>query len=240
MFMADVWGTVGDWVGGIGSSGALLWGMYLFKTDRDARARAHIDGVGMIITRDPATSSSVANITFNVAASQGEVLYPEVLWLPKSTRTLTKKFRKTGLSRDEATERVALVLWDCVGSEQLWDSSDKSGFVKAGTRVVKQKKFLTARPRDSDIYLKFFDYSGKLWIREWPSGKYVTRRQDVRRIYGLFENDAWDRAQSYMLWRDTVRQFRGFRADLRGNWNPLHWGGYWYSYWKAHRKYFRL
>ncbi len=235
MFPVEVWGTVADWFAAVGTSGALLLGLWLFKTDRDNRSRSHIDGVGIILRR----KGDGLEVTLNVG-SQHEIIYPELLLLPLAAGKLYKRYRKS-MSEYDARQQVGCILWDCASTLRLYDLNVDDGFLEAGSRTVNTKSLSHTRPSDTRLFLVFNDHKGKYWIREWPSGRYVTRKREWRRIRHMAEDHgAWDRAENHMLWLDAKGHLAKWKKEeIDQSLNPMRWLGYWQSVLWVYRKYYR-
>ncbi|OHT89199.1 hypothetical protein [Mycobacteroides saopaulense] len=169
----SVWGTVGQWVSGLISAGALLLALHILLRDRNIRQRAQADKVACWLEFSEHDDAAVHLInTSDMPIFRPTVTaipkYPWLVWFWRWRRPCfhTNKNPAKGDHRDYA---------------QLDFKPYTQGIQIDKDEYQMQPLGLRYSFRLYVVCVEFRDASNQRWIRNLSTGKYVGRRYRLRR-----------------------------------------------------------
>jgi hypothetical protein len=186
MFDAAVWGTVGQWVSGVASSGALLVGASVLGIDLYRKRRAQASSI--IAWYRPTAEGvkiSVQNLSDQPIFNYGMVAQV------KSASDLKKVYATYGkltLSKGPDLPRDPPNSTDDFHIQLMHEVvDDEPDFVLAPGRSSHLKDKLEYSRRVYEFYIFFTDAYGRRWVRDARTNKLVGRRARVR----VHPNESW-------------------------------------------------
>jgi hypothetical protein len=149
------WGSVADWISGVGTAGALVLAFIIILRDRlkdDRRlADAFITWMTFAMTR----------------AVKG-----------KADWTVTIRGYNAG-----STPVVGTMIWNLSEAPNIYRQTMKiqkgDMSISPGETVVSEIG-LDHDPRGNRFLIRFVDSSGRIWLRDIDTGKYLSKRQEKR------------------------------------------------------------
>lgn len=184
MFDVAVWGTVGQWISGIASSGALVVGASVFAVDLYRKWRAQASSVvAWYATSDKGVKIFVRNYSDEPIFNYGIVVQPktrsEVNDLIIANRTRPIPHRNLPPASHESDEFFAVLHLARDGKDG--DSGDLD-FVLGPGEANSYDARVDYCDRAYDFYVFFGDAYGRRWVRDARSNK-LLRRREAREIH---------------------------------------------------------
>jgi len=165
------WGTVPDWFAAVGTVGAFAATVAIIQSERIRRRRAQADAFVSFTSlswapRVPLEGLSLRKMN-KIKAEFGNLYHWEIrLWLHNTSnqpivRTALRSDPRAGLDfHVHQTVRVG-----------------KKGLSIAPGEEVETTLAFEKEPKGLKVYLYFVDSTGRGWVREIISGRYVSRRE---------------------------------------------------------------
>ncbi|WNM74167.1 membrane protein [Mycobacterium Phage Nergal] len=188
-----MWGTAGEWVGGLGSAGALLLALYILLRDRRLRERAQADRVACWLEFSEHDDAAAHLIN----TSDMPIIKPVVWAIPKFPWVVWYLKRKyPSFHHTRNPQKVDHRHCVQVEFKPYTEGLD----VQTGEQQV-QGLGLRYNRRLYHYCVEFRDISNRRWIRNLTTGKYVGRRYRLRRWW------AWRRWLT-----EAEREFKAAQA----------------------------
>jgi hypothetical protein len=181
MFDAALWGTVGQWVSGIASSGALMVGASVLAVDLHRKRRAQASSVVAWIATLPGGQDvkiTVQNLSDQPIFDYGTVLQPkptaevdQIVAANHSKSIPHTNLPPPGHKSDEWTVKMLSA-----------HEGEDLDFVLAPGKTNSTTQKLDYSRRAYDFYVLFTDAYGRRWVRNARTNRLLGHR-DARRIH---------------------------------------------------------